>query len=260
MSVDSIEKIIALIILTLIIAGVQWLLLRFAHWSVPLVISGLISFIISFLYVSLSNATPNGAGYNVNSSEYITPTVLIFSIFLCCFCLVCYLSKAQISKMAYVTSLSLFALMIIGLLVSYFIESNKEISSYNEGFRSCLIEIKTETGVKPIIHRISFKNESNYNTTNIEVETNRNVNAIHSQNNLDSIPRFANKIEFQYFSTKYGGLFIQEFPFDYSLCQEKEEVGLHKKNDLLIKIVLKTDQKVDLYIDNRFIKQYLLHN
>lgn len=256
----SIEKIIALIILSLIIAGVQWLLLRFTHWSVVLVISGLISFIISFLYVSLSNVTPNGAGYGVNSSEYITPTILIFSTFLCGFCLTCYLSKVQISKMAYVTSLSLIALMIIGLLVSYFIDYYKNISYYNERFSSCQIEIKTEAGVKPIMRSISFKNESNLYTTNVFLETNKDVNVIHSQKELRSIPKFANKIEFQYISTKTGNLFFQEFPFDYSLCQEKKEVGLNEKGVLLIKIVLKTDQKVDLYIDNRFIKQYLLNN
>ncbi|MGJ8550766.1 hypothetical protein [Winogradskyella wichelsiae] len=260
MNEDSKVIVIALIILTLIIAGVQWLLIRFTHWSVALVISGFISFVISFLYVSLSNATPNGAGNTVNLSEYSTPTILIFSIFLCSFCLVGYLSKAQISKMAYVTSLSLIALMIIGLLVSYGINYYKDISFYNKTFSSCQIEIKTEEGVIPIISSISFKNEANSFTTNIELEINKDRNAIHSQNDLWSMPRFANKIKFQCISTKTGNLFYQEFPFNYSLCQEKKEGWLHQKSIMPIKIVLKTDKKIDLYINNRFIKQYLLNN
>ena len=260
MSEDSKVIIIALIILTPILAGIQWLLLRFTHWSIALIISGLISCVISFLYVSLSNATPNGAGNSVNFSEYITPAILIFSIFICGFCLVCYLNKNQIPKMVYVVSLSLIPLMILGQIGLHFIEKYKIRSYYNEVYGSCQIEIKNETGNKPSIRRIYLESESCLCLTNIELKTNNDVNAILNQNDLNSIPRFANIIEFEYFSTKYGRLFIQEFPFDYSLCQENEEVGLHKKSDLLIKIVLKTDQKVDLYIDNRFIKQYLLNN
>lgn len=263
MSEDSKVILVALIILTLIVAGIQWLFLRFIHWSAAIVVTGFISFVISFLYVGLKHATPNGSNHSINSLEYISPTFLMFSIFLCGFCLVCYLSKVHTPKIVYGVSLSIIALMVIGGLLAVYITNHyNAIRYHNENYSSCQIEIKTDADVTPIIRRISFKNDTKFKnlTTSIELDENKIIKATNNQSDIKDIPRFTNTIEFQCISTKTGNLFSQEFPFDYSLCQEKKK-GKHNQKVLLpIKIVLKTDQKVDLYINNHFIKQYLLNN
>lgn len=78
MSQDILELGILLIICVFIIAGLQWFLLRFTHWSVALGATALLAIFISFFYVSLKHATPNRGNNATDFSEYVTPTLVIF--------------------------------------------------------------------------------------------------------------------------------------------------------------------------------------
>ena len=119
MSEDTRVIIIALIILAIIVFGIQWLLVRFIDWSLALIATGIIAYLISFIYVSLSHATPNGAGYNIVSSEYLNSFALVYFVFTFGFCLACYLSKHSIPKKAYFIALIPTVLIFIRYIVLY---------------------------------------------------------------------------------------------------------------------------------------------
>ena len=271
---EDIKEIVGiLIVLVLIISGVQWFFVRFTHWSVALVATGLIAFVISFFYVSLSHASPNGGSNGPNGSEFITPLLVVFSVLFCGFCLVCYLSKSQVPKTAFVLPLSLIALIMIGQFVCHYIEEAEYISYHYKSFIICQVEVKNESGSMRIAHKIIFRNTSDYSETYIQLESdteelNNDEVLIYNQPNLRNIPRFANKITFECFLDKTNSMPLQEFPFDYSLCKEKDlpksglldnlSFWIHEKGILPIKISFLPGNKVNLYIDNRLVKQYQL--
>lgn len=122
MGADVKITIIMLLILIVIVSGIQWFFIGFTHWSIALIISAFIAFFLSFIYVSLSHATPNGVNYNIQPSEYIAPMILMFSVFTCSFCLVCYLSRSYIPKIAYTVPLAMLFLMIVAFFISAFIK------------------------------------------------------------------------------------------------------------------------------------------
>lgn len=255
MSEDIIELVGMLIILTLMISGVQWFLVRYIHWSIALVATGLISLVASFLYVSLSHATPNGGSNSPDVSEFITPMLVIFGSLLCGLTLICYMTQNQLPRIAYMLPLSFIILFAIGRHVYQYVDA---VTFYSKMFSSCKIKVLNETMNRAIVEEINFYSASS-----------SIVNTIHSNSNEkydSSMPRFATKIIFRCNSTKTNSLFEQDFPFDYNMCKEKEGgilgycFWLQEKVILPIKIVLKPHNKVDLYIDNRLVKQYQLND
>lgn len=253
---DDIKELIGmLVVLTLIITGVQWFLVRFTHWSVALGFTGLIAFFIGFLYVSLKHATPNGGSNGPDDSEYITPIFIIFASLLCGLALVCYLTQNRVPKKAFLIPLALIIVFAIGKYVYSYIA---DATFYHTQFSSCKIELVDETGGTSVVEHISFQNPSNGYTTGIRPDF--------KEEPYPHIVRFTDKIIFRNYSAKEGQSFTKEFPFDYKLLKEKKGVRigfvfwLHQKIVLPMKIVLLPDNKVDLYIDNHLIKQYQLNS
>ncbi|PXY46995.1 hypothetical protein [Flavobacterium hydrophilum] len=255
MNNDAKELIGMLIVLTVIIAGVQWFLVRFTHWSVALGVTGLIAFFIGFLYVSLKHATPNGGSNGPDSSEYITPMFVIFASLLCGLALVCHLTQNRVPKKAYLIPLALILMFAILRYVYVYIA---DATFYHAQFSSCKIELVDETGGTSVVEQISFQNPSNGYTTDIRPDF--------KEEPYPHIVRFADKIIFRNYSAKAGQSFTKEFPFDYNLLKEKKGVRigfvfwLHQKIVLPMKIVLKPYNVVELYIDNHFVKQYQLNS
>ena len=251
---DDIKELIGmLIVLTLIVGGIQWFLVRFTHWSVALGATGLIAFFIAFLYVSLKHATPNGGSSGPDDSEYITPMFAIFASLLCGLALVCHLTQSHVPKKAFLIPLVLILVFAIFRYVYGYIA---DATFYHTQFSSCKIELVDETGGNSVVEQISFENPSNGYTTDIRPDFKEGL--------YPHIVRFADKIIFRNYSEKTGQSFTQEFPFDYNLLKEKKGVRigfvfwLHQKIVLPMKIVLLPDNKVDLYIDNHLIKEYQL--
>lgn len=243
-----------LIILTIIFGGVQWFLVRFTHWSVALVITCLTALFVSSLYVSLKHARPNGGSSCSPNSEYITPMFVVFLFLLCGLALVCHLTQNHLPKMAYILPLSL----IIGFAISRYVYNYIDSATFiHTKFSFCDIELEDETVGASVIEEISFKSSS------IGFTTNRLLNS--KKQPGSDIVRFADKIIFRNYPINAENLFIKEFPFDYSLLKEKKDgmVGflfwLSYKNALPIKIVFKHQNVVDLYIDNKLVKQYQLN-
>lgn len=243
-----------LIVFLLIITALQWFLLRFTHWSVALVLSGIIAFVVSFLYVSLNNASPNGGSSAPPASEFITPTLVIFASLLCGLVLVSYVTQIRLPKLVLILPLTLIAVFVIVRTVYEYIDN---VTVYHEIFSSCAIKIENRSGDE-LVQEISFQNKSNSLTTTIDPNE--------KELPYTFIPKAADKIIFRCVSIKTDRMFFQDFPFDYGQCKEKDgkRIGfcfwLRQKMVLPIKIILQPNHKVQLYIDSHLAKEYQLHD
>lgn len=250
---DLKEFVFILLVIAVFIAVIQWLLLRFTHWSVALAATGLISFIIAFIYISLKNATPNGGSNGPELSEYITPTLVAFTVLFCGFLLVSLLTPAKLPKIAYILPITLVAVFAISRFIYQEVEN---ATVYYDLFSDCNLEIVNETNGSSNLHEIGFKNTSN--SVVLVMEPNS------EEPNISSMLRQADQIFFRSNSSKTDRLFTQEFHFDYSICKEEEKnptlfFWLKATKVLPIKFVLLPNEKVDLYIGGNFIKQYQLN-
>lgn len=126
---DIVGLAVMLIVLVFVISGVQWFLVRYTHWSIAMVATGFVSLVFSVIYVSLSSASPNGAGNGPDILKFITPMLVIFGALLCGLALVCYLTQNQLPKKVFIISLSLIVAFFIiriciSLLTKYLFTSN----------------------------------------------------------------------------------------------------------------------------------------
>ena len=251
MNQDIIELGTLLIICVVIISGVQWFLLRFTHWSVALGATAVISLFLSALYVGYSNATPNGGSRSPDVSEYITPILVIFILLLGGLFLVAYLTRTAMPKLVLLYTTAIIALFLIIKYVHQYIDN---ATVYQEIFSSCDIKVVNNSDNK-LIQEIGFKNSSNSIINSIDPNI--------EEQPYSNIPRDADQISFRC-NSKFRGMFFQDFPFDYSLFQEKDgdQLGLcfwlREKVVLPLKIVVQPNNKVDLYINNHLVKQYQL--
>jgi len=254
MNNDTIEFLIIIIILTTVIAGVQWFFVRFTHWSVALAVTCLIALFFSSIYVSLKHASPNGGSYGPDVSEYITPTLIVFTALFLGLALVCHLTKTKLPKIGFFLPLILIVVFAISRYAYNYIDS---ATFYYTKFSLCDIHLEDETAGNSVVEQISFKNSSNGFDTSIQRD--------HNQQPGSNIVRFADKIVLRNFPINGKKAFIKEFPFDYKMLKEKkgQRIGalfwLREKTVSPIKIVLKDHNVVDLYVDNRMVKQYQLH-
>lgn len=126
-------KELGFIVLTavLAIAGVQWLLLRFTHWSVAFIVTVLIGLFISGLYVSLKHARPNGGSSGPPSSEYIIPQIIAITSLLLGMWLVSLLSKTQVPKLAFIAPLGFIAVFVAGRLIYQYIHNITNTIAYS---------------------------------------------------------------------------------------------------------------------------------
>jgi hypothetical protein len=241
-----------LIVLILIVTVVQWFSIEFTHWSVALIITGLISLVIWSLYASLKYMSPNGGSYHGSRSWKLDmPTLAILASFLSGgLTMVCYLTKNDLPKMVIVLPLSFVVVFAIGRYVYQYI---KNVNRYHELFSHCDIEALNETS-KSNVREMSFHASSGL-CTSIEPNSDKPP--------YPRLTRNASKIIFHCY-TKTKGMSRQSFPFDYRLCQEKEgkRLGLcfwlRQKVVLPMKIVLQPGDKVDLYLGGNLVQQYQL--
>lgn len=157
MNEDIIELAGMLIILALIISVVQWLLVRYTHWSVALIVTGLVSLFVSFIYVSLENASPNGGSNGPAFSEFITPTLVIFASLLGGLALVCYLTENELPKKVIILPM---CIIFVFFIVSYIFQYIDNVRLSSELFSNCQIELSDETVGKSIVNEICFENTS----------------------------------------------------------------------------------------------------
>ena len=248
---DFIDFAFVLIVIACVIAGVQWLLLRFTNWSVALAATGVVSFIIAVIYVSLKNATPNGGSNGPTLSEFVTPTLIIFIALFCGFLLVCYFTQYQLPKIAFVLPLSLVAVFVIG---HYGYQEVHNMNLYYSLFSNCELEVVNEADSTSNLQEIVFKNTSSGIVVRIEPSS--------KAPSVSQMLRFADRIFFRTNSAKSNRLETKEFPFDYSICQETQRKGtglffwIPTTETLPMRIVLQPDEKADLYVGGNFIKQY----
>ncbi|MDR7212060.1 hypothetical protein [Flavobacterium piscis] len=251
MNNDTRELLGMLVIVTIVIAGVQWLFVRFTHWSVALAVTGLIALFISSIYVSLKHATPNGGSNGPDGSEYITPMIVVFSALLLGLWTVCYLTKQQLPKMVFMIPL---CFIIVFLSVRYVYEYVYNVSMYYELFSNCEIEVQDKTGGESNIREIYFQDSSSLIST---VELNP------TDKSETRIVRSANSIHFRYLTKKTNRLIEQGFPFDYSLCKEEKQGSagicfwVHPRVTLPMKIILLPNNAVDLLIGNVVVNYQL---
>ncbi|WP_348799741.1 hypothetical protein [Flavobacterium adhaerens] len=251
MNQDFMEIAVMLIICVLIIAGVQWFLLRFTHWSVALGATIFISLLISGLYVGYSNATPNGGNRQIPISEYINPMLVVFISLLLGLLVVAYLSKTVMPKAVFLYVVAITAFFVVTRFVYQYIDS---ATVYQRIFSISTITVENNSE-EQLITEIVFKNTSSSLVSCF--------NPKDSQPPSSNIPRGTDQILFRGYS-KTKGMFYHEFPFDYSLCKEKNGgiIGLcfwlRYKVILPIKIVIHPHNKIDLYIDNQLVNQYKL--
>lgn len=242
-----------LLICVLVIAGVQWFLLRFTHWSVAIAATCFIAFVISFLYVSLKHASPNGGSNGPDASEFVMPMVAMFLSLLCGLFIVARLSHNYIPGKVFVFVLAAIAVFAVGRYVYQYTEN---AAFYQKIFSRSSIEVLNESSEESIVREISFQNTSSGITANLDPDAEKQESLF--------IPRAADRIVFNCFSVKTDQMFLQDFPFDYSLCKETDgkRMGLcfwlRLKVTLPMKIVLQPGGHVSLYIDNRLVKQYQL--
>jgi hypothetical protein len=127
---------------------------------------------------------------------------------------------------------------------------------YYNTFSSCKIEVVNESASEQSLQEICFQNTSSGFSSTIQTNSNEKP--------YPTLIRAANKIIFRGYSAKDQQSFMKEFPFDYSLCKEKEGTRLgfcfwlRQKVILPLKIVLLPDDNVDLYLDNRLVNRYQL--
>lgn len=250
---DIRELVSLLLICVLVIAGVQWFLLRFTHWSVAIAATCFIAFVISFLYVSLKHASPNGGSNGPDASEFVIPMLTMFVSLLCGLFIVARLSHNYIPGKVFVVVLAAIVVFAVGRYGYQYIEN---VTFYQKIFSKSSIEVLNESSEESIVRGISFQNTSNAITVNVDPDAEKQASFF--------IPRAANKIVFNCFSVKTDRMFSQDFPFDYRLCKETDgkRMGLcfwlRLKVTLPVKIVLQPGGHVSLYIENRLVKQYQL--
>lgn len=247
---DLKEFVFILLVIAVFVAGVQWFLLRFTHWSIALAATAFISITIGSLYVALKHTRPNGGSSDPPASEFITPALIMFGVLLLGLWLVSYLTKNQIPKIAIILPLCLIIVFAIGRNVYEYIHA---VSFYAKHFSDCEIELLDKTGSKSNVDVISFKNSTSGYSTDIHTRI--------KEKPYPQMVRFADTIIFRYYSIQTKKEFIQKFPFDYNLCKEKDEpieycFWLRLHSTLPMKIVLLPNEKVDLYVGEEFIKQY----
>ena len=254
MNQDIKDFITLLIICLFFIGGIQWILLRFTHWSVALIATVIIAFMISFLYVSLKHATPNGGSNGPDSSEFINPALAIFSTLLFGLFLVSYLTKTPLPKKVLFV---LLALIIVFALGRYIVQYIENATFYQKIFSSNNLEIVDLSKKESIINQIDLKNSDTGISYNLQLDKKGAHQTV--------IPRGTDTISFWCY-TQDNGSFRQSFPFDYNLCHEKDgkRMGfcfwLKMKVTLPLKIVLLPENKFSIYIDNKLVKTYQLSN
>ena len=241
-----------LFIIILVVAGLQWFLLRFTHWSVALIATGFIALFISGMYVSLKFARPNGGSNGPDSSEFITPALIVFASLLLGLWLVSYLSKNPIPKIVFIVSLCLVVVFAIGRNVYEYVHG---MSFYFKNFSDCEIELLDKTGGKSNVSAISFQNSSSGFTSDIHPGW--------KEKPYPQIIRFADSICFYYYSNQTKKEYLQKFPFDYNVCKEKDGpieyvFWLRLHYTLPMKVILLPDNKIDLYLGDSLVKQYEL--
>jgi hypothetical protein len=101
MSRNAIEIGYVLLIIALVFSLIQWLLVRFLHWSIALTATVIVAFALGTVYVQLKYATPNGSNYSIRDSEFVLPVLLVLGLFLCnlagIYLLDTYLSKGTVA-------------------------------------------------------------------------------------------------------------------------------------------------------------------
>jgi hypothetical protein len=243
-----------LIVIVAIIAAVQWFLVRFTHWSVALIVTVIIAIFISFIYVSLSHASPNGGSGGLKNSELVTSTLIIFSALLCGFAGVCYLTKIQIPQKAIILPIVLIVVFAVGRYIYQYVY---DVTTYFRLFSKCEIELIDDTNGKSTILEIGFKDTTSSLVSNIQIDS--------GETPYPRLTRNASNIIFHRY-TDAKGMSRQIFPFDYSLCHEKDSkrlgllFWLRQKEVLPMKIVLLPKDKVDLYLGGNLVQQYQLND
>ena len=242
-----------LFVIALVIAGVQWLLLRFTHWGVALAATAFISFVVGAFYVQLKHATPNGGSSGPDFAAFITPTLVAFTVFFISLLLLGYFTQNKLPRVAYIFTFGSVALFGI---VRYAYQEVTLATYYATYFSTCKVTIVNEAdGGEAKVQEIRIRNTSNGHELPMIAST---------KASLSLMVRFADKISFGRESATSTHLVRKEFPFDYSLCKEEQEKGtgllfwIPIPKILPMRFVLLPDEKVDLYIGGDFVNQYQL--
>jgi hypothetical protein len=244
-----------LLLFLLAMAGLQWLLLWLIHWSVALIASELISFVLISYVVALSHASPNGGSNGPGASVFAAPLLFAGSVLLCSLWTLCFLMKKEFPNSVAIVPLCVIAAFVIGRFTYNHIRT---IIFWGKNYSICNFQFENQRDNMTRIHGISFKNQTTGFSTDIDPSSNPYPNRY--------IPRRTDQVTFRYMSSKTNRMVWQDFPFDYALCNEKESFAFDicfwvtKKNIYPIKFILLPDNKIDLYINNRLTKKYLLNN
>lgn len=246
--------IIALILVLVVVSLLQLLLLKFTSLIITIIASLGIAVVISFLYVSFSNYGSINNGW---TSDFVTTTLKVF------FCLLTSLlifilykqdSASWNKKLIIIPQLAIIVYLLSNYIYQYIEDSNHFYNSYSE----CELSIINETNKKPIFNSIALVSEEIGIVKRFTFGINENQKTLH-QNSYALIPVQTDEIRF------YTNNGPQVFEFEYKLLNEKviskEGIDillfwLKNKINSPIKLSIQSDNKVDLYIDNKYVKSY----
>ena len=240
------------IIFLSVMAVIQWLLLGLTHWSIAMIVPGVLTFIVVCYVVALSHATPNGGSKGPDVSKFIIPLRWFEGFLLCSLWLISYLMNKPLPNMVIIIPLGLLLAFGIGQRMYNYVKS---ASFWYKNYSLCKLEIEDKTNSRSTIAYIKFSSSTKYSM---------DINPNTKQRPTTYIPRNMNKIVFRFRPKESNSSEICEFPFDYSLCQEKKSSKLSwlfwisQRTILPIKLTLLPNNKIDLYIDNHLVQHYEL--
>ncbi len=248
------EKIGIFVTLIIIMVGIQWFLLWISHWSIVMIVTGGMSFFIVCFAVALSHASPNGGSKGPNASKFITPLLWVEGFLLCSMWLISHLMQKSLPDTVIVIPLSIIFVFAIG---QFMYNYTKTRSFWYKNYSLCKLEIENKSEGLTFIEYIKFMNSNSYSM---------DINPNNLQWLTKYIPQNMDRIAFRFNTNETNRSIYQEFPFDYSLCQEKSTFSfdflfwIRQKSVAPIKLIILPNNKVDLYIDNRLIQQFQLTN
>jgi hypothetical protein len=249
------KETIGMSIVFLFIMGlIQWLLLWLTHWSVALIITELITFFVVSYVIALSHARPNGGSKGPATSVFLKPLLIIVSMLLCTLWTLSYLMHKPLPNLAVIVPLGV--VLAFGI-INYIYRYIKIRSFWYKNYSLCKLEIENKSEGLTFIEFIKFMNSNSYSM---------DINPNNLQWLTKYIPQNMDRIAFRFNTNETNRSIYQEFPFDYSLCQEKSTFSfdflfwIRQKSVAPIKLTILPNNKVDLYIDNRLIQHFQLTN
>lgn len=126
-----------------IVAGIHWVLIRFAHWSLSVALAVIVSLAFSAVFVGYANATPNGGDRKIPGIQYVLPAVIVFCIQLPIMWWWAVNTGGSFPKNAYWAVGILFAGLLLSLIGYKVYVILKDKAFYAKTFSKCQLKVES---------------------------------------------------------------------------------------------------------------------